>query len=128
MVKYSYDVALIKVNRQKRAVLLLAGTVRITNIHRYMLSVGSCVQVNHGSCPTKDPTEVFLHFSCGSHSPEADVQPLLVRIASNNTTEVIQSDPVEAGHRNCKVKVVSKNLSGKTVNDSHIFGELLREH
>ena len=126
MVKYSYDVAIVEVNGQERAVLLLAGMVRITNIHRYMLSVASCVQVNHGSCPTKDPTEVFLHFSCGSYSPV--VQLLPVRIASSNTTEVIQSDPVEAGHRNCKVTVVSKNLSGKTVNDSHTFGELWREH
>ena len=69
---------------------------------------------------------MLLHFSCGSYSP--DVQPLPVHIASNKTTEVIQSDPVEAGHRNCKVTVVSKNLSGKTVNDSHTFGELWREH
>ena len=66
---------------------------------------------------------VFLYFSCGSYSP--DVQPLPVRIASSNITEVIQSDPVEAGHRNCIVKVVSKNLSGKTVNDSHTFGEFM---
>ena len=80
------------------------------------------LQVN-GSCPTRDPTVVFLYFSCGSYSP--DVLPLPVHItASGNTTEVIQSDPVEAGHRNCIVKVVSKNLSGKTVNDSHTFGEL----
>ena len=124
--KYRYDVAIVKMNRQKRAVLLLAGTVRITNIHRYMLSVVPCVQVNHGSCPTEDPTMVFLFFSCGSDSPA--VRRLPVRIASSNTTEVIQSDPVEAGHRNCEVKVVSKNLSGKTVNDSHTFGELLRKH
>ena len=126
MVKYRYDVAIMEVNGQERAVLLLAGTVQITNIHRYMLSVVPCVQVNHGSCPTKDPTMVFLFFSCGSDSPA--VRRLPVRIASSNTTEVIQSDPVEAGHRNCKVKVVSKNLSGKTVNDSHTFGELLREY
>ena len=69
---------------------------------------------------------VLLYFSCGSYSP--DVRPLPVHIASSNTTEVIQSDPVEAGHRNCYVKVVSKNLSGKTVNETHTFGELLREH
>ena len=69
---------------------------------------------------------MLLHFSCGSYSP--DVRPLPVRIASNKTTEVIQSDLVEAGHRNCNVKVVSKNLSGKTINDSHTFGELWREH
>ena len=123
MVKYSYDVAIV---RQDRAVLLLAGMVRITNIHRCMLSVVHCVQVNHGSCPTEDPTMVLLYFSCCSDSP--DVQQLPVRIASSNTTEVIQSDPVEAGHRNCYVKVVSKNLSGKTVNDSHTFGELWREN
>ena len=91
-----------------------------------MLSVVTCVQVNHGSCPTEDPTMVLLYFSCGSDSPA--VWRLPVRIASSNTTEVIQSDPVEAGHRNCMVKVVSKNLSGKTVNDSHIFGELCREN
>ena len=69
---------------------------------------------------------VFLYFSCGSYSP--DVPPLPVHIASSNTTVVIQSDPIKAGHRNCNVTVVSKNLSGKTVNDSHTFGELCREH
>ena len=126
MVKYSYDVAIVEVNGRERAVLLLSGMVRITNIHRCMFSVVLCVQVNHGSCPTEDPTMVFLYFSCGSDSPA--VQTLPVRIASSNTTEVIQSDPVEAGHRNCYVKVVSKNLSGKTVNDSHTFGELCREN
>ena len=67
--KYSYDLVIVKVNGQQRAVLLLAGTVQITNIHRYMLSVVPCVQVNHGSCPTKDPTMVLLYISCGSYSP-----------------------------------------------------------
>ena len=103
--KYSYDVAIVKVSGKQQSILLLAGTVRITNIHRFMLSIVPCVQVDHGSCPTKDPTEVLLHFSCGSDSP--DVRPLPVHIASSNTTEVIQSDPVEAGHRNCYVKVIS---------------------
>ena len=65
---------------------------------------------------------VLLYLSCGSYSPA--VRPLPVHIASSNTTKVIQSDPVEAGHRNCNVKVISKNLSGKTVNDSHTFGKL----
>ena len=65
---------------------------------------------------------MLLNFSCGSYFP--DVRPLPVHITSSNTTEVIQSDPVEAGHKNCNVTVVSKNLSGKTINDSHTFGEL----
>ena len=69
---------------------------------------------------------VHLYFSCGSYSP--DVQQLPVHIASSNTTSVIQSDPIEAGHRNCNVEVVSKNLCGKSVNESYTFGELWGEH
>ena len=76
----------------------------------------------HESCPTADPTVVDLHFTCG-HSPPA-VRPIPVHMASNNITEVIRSDPVEAGHRNCSVVVVSSNLSEETVNESHIFSEL----
>ena len=71
----------------------LVPSVLVNNIIYIMLSVVHCVQVNHGSCPTdhEDPTMVILYFSCGSYSP--DVPPLPVRIASSNTTEVIQSDP-----------------------------------
>ena len=82
------------------------------------------LKVNHGSCPTRDPTMVLLYISCGSYFPV--VQPLLVHIASSNTTGVIQSDPIEAGHRNCKVTVVSTNLSGETVSEMHTFSELWR--
>ena len=46
-------------------------------------------------------------------------------MASNNTTKVIQSGSIEAGHRNCSVVVISSNLSGETVNESHIFGKIL---
>ena len=76
----------------------------------------------HESCPTADPTVVFLNFTCG-HNPPA-VQTIPVHMASSNTTKVIQSDPVEAGHRNCSVVVISSNLSGETVDESHIFSEL----
>ena len=82
------------------------------------------LKVNHGSCPTRDPTMVLLYISCGSYSPV--VGPFPVHIASSNTTGVIQSNPIEAGHRNCKVTVVSKNLSEKTVNETHTFSELWR--
>ena len=66
-----------------------------------------------------------LHFTYG-HNLTA-VHPLPVHIASSNTTKVIQSVPVEAGHRNCSVVVVSSNLSGETINESHIFSKLYSE-
>ena len=69
---------------------------------------------------------MLLYFSCGSYSP--DVQRLPLHIASSNTIKVIQSDPIEAGHKNCNVRIISKNLSGKIVSDSHTFSELCREH
>ena len=106
-------------------ILCIYKIFMLATVQKTCMAVHIFLQVN-GSCPTRDPTVVLLYFSCGSYSP--DVLPLPVHItASGNTTEVIQSDPVEAGHRNCIVKVVSKNLSGKTVNDSHTFGELCRE-
>ena len=66
-----------------------------------------------------------LHFTCG-HNPPA-VRPIPVHMASNNITKVIRSVTVEAGHRNCSVVVVSSNLSGETVNESHIFSKLYSE-
>ena len=65
---------------------------------------------------------MFLNFTCGHNPPAAWAIP--VHIASNNTTKVIQSGPVEAGHKNCSALVVSSNLSGETINESHVFSKL----